>query len=75
MRMSREAKQYLFLSRMSGNGQGGKEKSTDFPLRKTLDFIVSSGAIGSSDRKDGFVEYVCACDCVRACMILYIQMQ
>lgn len=36
-----------------------REESKGFPLRETLGFIVSSRAIGSSDRKDGSVEYVC----------------
>lgn len=60
----REAKQRLFLSQMSGNGQGGEH-------RETLALIVSSRASGSSDRKDGSVEFLLAC----ACMFLCTQMQ
>lgn len=53
-----------------------REESTDYPLRETLGFIVSSRAVGSSDRKDGSVEYVsvCVCVCALAC-ILRTQMQ
>lgn len=35
-----------------------RQESTYYPLRETLGFIVSSRAVGSSDRKDGYVEYV-----------------
>lgn len=38
-----------------------REESTDCPLRETLGFIVSCGAIGSSDRKVGSAASVCVC--------------
>ena len=41
-----------------------REESTDCPLRETLSFIVSCGAIGSSDRKVGSAASVCVCVCV-----------
>lgn len=41
-----------------------REESTDFPLRETLALIVSSRASGSSDRKDGSVEFLLACACL-----------
>lgn len=49
-----------------------REESADYPLRETLAFIVSCRAIGSSDRKAGSVECVCACVCAS---LLCTQMQ
>lgn len=70
MRMSREAKRCLFLSRMSGNGQGGEHR---LPTEGDTGFHCELQGY-REQWSEGWICWICVCVCMLTCL-LCTQMQ